>query len=167
MNPGGFSQGTIERFRHLAENAWDVLYRYRLTPTPGFDYLSPAVIRFDGYSPEEHAADPELVWRIVHPDDRPLLQAMLEKSSDAASELVTVRLRHKDGRTVWTEHRIIPVRDERGTVVAVEGIMRDVTERVVAYQTLEGRVEERTQELERRRKVMNWICILSSRVRLA
>ncbi len=153
MNPGGFSQGTIERFRHLAENAWDVLYRYRLTPTPGFDYLSPAVIRFDGYSPEEHAADPELVWRIVHPDDRPLLQAMLEKSSDAASELVTVRLRHKDGRTVWTEHRIIPVRDERGTVVAVEGIMRDVTERVVAYQTLEGRVEERTQELERRRKV--------------
>src|SRR3990172_12376283 len=153
MNPGGFSQGTIERFRHLAENAWDVLYRYRLIPTPGFDYLSPAVIRFDGYSPEEHAADPELVWKIVHPDDRPLIEAMLQQPSNAASDPVTVRFTHKDGRTVWTEHSVNPVRDARGTVVAIEGIMRDVTERVMAYQTLERRVEERTQELERRRKV--------------
>lgn len=149
----GLSERTIRRFRHLAENAWDAIYRYRLGPRPGFEYISPSVIRFDGFSPEEHYADPELVWRIVHPDDRPLIEAMLQQPSNAASDPVTVRFTHKDGRTVWTEHSVNPVRDARGTVVAVEGIMRDVTERVVAYHTLERRVEERTQELERRRKV--------------
>jgi len=149
----GLSESAIQRFRNLAENAWDVIYRYRVVPAPAFEYISPSVIRFDGFSPEEHYADPELVWRIVHPDDRSLIEAILQKPSNAASDPVTVRFRHKDGRMVWTEHSIIPVRDEHGVIVAVEGIMRDVTERVVAYQTLERRVEERTQELERRRKV--------------
>lgn len=148
----GLSEGTIRRIRRLAENAWDAIYRYRLVPTPAFDYISPSIARFDGYSPEEHYADPELVWRIVHPDDRPLIEAKLRQPSDATSDTVTVRFTHKDGRTVWTEHSIIPVRNARGKIVAVEGIMRDVTDRVAAYQTLERRVEERTLELERRRK---------------
>jgi PAS domain-containing protein len=29
-----------ERFRLLAENAQDLIYRYRLKPTPGFEYVS-------------------------------------------------------------------------------------------------------------------------------
>jgi PAS domain S-box-containing protein len=148
----GLTEGTIRRIRRLAENAWDAIYRYRVVPTPGFEYISPSVVRFDGYLPEEHYADPELVWRIVHPDDRQLIEARLRQPSDATSDTVTVRFTHKDGRTVWTEHSIIPVRNARGRIVAVEGIMRDVTDRVAAYQTLERRVEERTLELERRRK---------------
>jgi len=148
----GLSEGTIRRFRRLVENAWDAIYRYRLVPTPGFEYISPSVARFDGYSPEEHYADPDLVWRIVHPDDRPMIEAKLQQPSNTTTDPVTVRFTHRDGRTVWTEHSIIPVRNARGKVVAVEGIMRDVTDRVAAYQSLERRVEERTLELERRRK---------------
>ena len=30
-----------ERFRLLAENAQDIIFRYRLSPTPGFEYISP------------------------------------------------------------------------------------------------------------------------------
>jgi PAS domain S-box-containing protein len=152
LSQSGLSEGSIHRLWHLAENAWDVIYRYRVAPAPAFEYISPSVIRFNGYSPEEHYADPDLVWRIVDPDDRVLIERMLRQPANAASDPITVRFRHRDGRTVWTEHHITPVHDERGAIVAVEGIMRDVTDRMVAYQTLERRVEERTQELERRRR---------------
>jgi PAS domain-containing protein len=40
------------RFRRLAENAQDIIFRYRLKPTPGFEYVSPAVTRISGYTPE-------------------------------------------------------------------------------------------------------------------
>jgi PAS domain-containing protein len=52
-----------ERFRLLAENAQDLIYRYRLKPTLGFEYVSPSATAISGYTPEEHYADPELVLR--------------------------------------------------------------------------------------------------------
>ena len=45
------------RFRLLAENARDLVYRYRLLPTPGFEYVSPSATALTGYTPEEHYAD--------------------------------------------------------------------------------------------------------------
>jgi DNA-binding response OmpR family regulator len=66
-----------ERFRHLAENSADIICRFELKPTPHFAYVSLAVIRILGYAPEEHYADPELRLKIVHPEDRPLLEQCL------------------------------------------------------------------------------------------
>jgi diguanylate cyclase (GGDEF)-like protein len=34
----------------------------------------------------------------------------------------------RDGEQIWTEHRVVPLRDAHGTVVAIEGIARDVTQ---------------------------------------
>ncbi|HEY4718965.1 MAG TPA: response regulator, partial [Candidatus Methylomirabilis sp.] len=50
-----------ERFRLLAENAQDVIYRYRLSPPRGFEYMSPAGTAISGYTPEEFTADPDLL----------------------------------------------------------------------------------------------------------
>ena len=43
-----------ERFRLLVENAQDVVYRYRLSPDRGFEYVSPSVATVTGYTPEEY-----------------------------------------------------------------------------------------------------------------
>ncbi len=43
-----------ERYRFLAMNAKDLIYRYRLLPKPGFEYVSPAAVEMTGYTPEEH-----------------------------------------------------------------------------------------------------------------
>jgi PAS domain-containing protein len=48
------------RFRRLAEDAQDIVYRYRLRTTPAFEYVSPAATAITGYTPEEHYADPHL-----------------------------------------------------------------------------------------------------------
>ncbi len=122
-----------ERFRRLAENAQDVVYRYRLIPTPGFEYVSPAATTVTGYTPEEHYADPDLGFKIVHPDDRPLLEA-LGQSPAALAQPVVLRWRRKNGARIWAELQAVSIHDAAGNVVAIEGIARDITERMRAAQ---------------------------------
>lgn len=116
------------RFRRLAENAPDVIYRYRLTPTPGFEYVSPAVTALTGYTPEEHYSDPYLGFKLIHVDDRHYLESMMREVALMNAPL-TLRWVKKDGTVIWTEQRNLPVTDEDGNIIAVEGIARDVTER--------------------------------------
>ena len=115
------------RLRLILEHARDIVFRYRLHPTPGFEYVSPAVAALTGYTPEEHYADPDLGRKLVHPDDLPLLEAAL-RSPAASDAPVTVRWRRKDGGLLWTEQRNVAVLDRGGRLVAIEGIARDVTE---------------------------------------
>jgi PAS domain S-box-containing protein len=114
-----------ERFRLLAENAQDLIYRYRLKPTPGFEYVSPSATAITGYTPEEHYADPELRLKVAHPDDRHLIDDVV-RSPEA---LITIRWLRKDGGVIWIEQRTKSIYDETGELVAIEGIARDVTER--------------------------------------
>ncbi|MBC7220806.1 MEDS domain-containing protein [Candidatus Bipolaricaulota bacterium] len=117
-----------ERFRRLAENAPDLIYRYRLKPSPGFEYVSPSATRITGYTPEEHYADPELGLKLVHPDDRPVLEALRAGMGFLGSP-VQFRWVRKDGQIIWIEQISIPVYDEKGELVVMEGIARDITER--------------------------------------
>lgn len=114
------------RFRRLAENAHDLIYRYELDPVRGFSYVSQAVSHMLGYSPEEFYADPDIPRKLVHPDDLPIYDAARDQ---ATSQPSSWRWRHKDGHEVWTEHLRVPVFDETGAQVAFEGIVRDITER--------------------------------------
>src|SRR5215218_6021181 len=114
-----------ERFRLLAENAQDFIYRYQLKPTPGFEYVSPSATAIIGYTPEEHYADPELRFKLVHPDDRHLIDEALR----SPESLITIRWLRKDGGVIWIEQRTKAIYDGAGELVAIEGIARDVTER--------------------------------------
>ena len=127
-------QDSERRFRLLAENARDVVYRYRLRPTCGFEYVSPAATAVTGYTPEEHYADPDLRTRLVHPDDRAAFEAAQSGAADTG--LLVLRWIRKDGTVIWTEQQTVPVRDAAGDMVAVEGIVRDVTDRMEAQRAL-------------------------------
>ncbi|MCS7240565.1 MAG: PAS domain S-box protein, partial [Candidatus Bipolaricaulota bacterium] len=119
-------QESEARFRRLTENAPDLIYRYRLKPKPGFDYVNPAATRILGYTPEEHYADPDLGLKIAHPEDRPALEAM-RRGSGMFGQPLEIRFIHKDGHIIWTEHINIPVFDEKGELAAIEGIARDIS----------------------------------------
>jgi PAS domain S-box-containing protein len=139
------------RFRRLADNALDMIYRYRLLPTPGFEYVSPAATAITGFTPENFYADPSLGYKLIHPEDHGLIESL--KHPSASTIPLTARWMHKDGTVIWTSQQIVPIYDSEGNLVAIEGIVRDITERMQAYQMLEQRVEERTHEIERRRQV--------------
>jgi diguanylate cyclase (GGDEF)-like protein/PAS domain S-box-containing protein len=122
-----------ERFRLLAENAQDLIFRFRLKPTPGFEYVSPSATAMIGYTPEEHYADPKLGHKIVHPDDRHLIDEVLRQPESA----ITIRWLRKDGTVIWAEQHNKLIHDEAGELVAIEGISRDVTKRKTLEEQLE------------------------------
>ncbi len=126
-----------ERFLRLAENARDLIYRFDLAPKRGFAYVSPASTVITGYAPEEYYADPELGKKIVHPDD----MALVEEAANAktpTSQPLAVRWVRKDGQVIWTEQRVVPIVNQRGDLVSVEGIVRDVTARKQRERELEA-----------------------------
>ncbi|MEZ4639123.1 MAG: ATP-binding protein [Caldilineaceae bacterium] len=117
------------RFRRLAENAQDMIYRFRYQPAPGYEYVSPSAIRLTGYSPEDFYDDPMLGVRLVHPDDHRYLDPPITDAVGGAGPLL-IRWLHKDGRVLWIEQRNVIIYDDDGQMLALEGIARDVTKRV-------------------------------------
>lgn len=122
-------------FKLLAENAKDLIFRIALKPSMKFEYVSPSSLEITGYSPEEHYADPELGFKIVHPDDRQKLADLATIDRDIPGP-IRLRWIRKDGRIIWTEQLITLIRDEEGAVVAMEGVSRDITERVMVEEAL-------------------------------
>lgn len=142
-----------ERFRLLAENSEDLVFRYRFTPEPRFEYVSPSAAKIIGFSPEEHYDNPRIWIDLVHMDDRHLIEDMLKPDGEF-SRPTTVRMITKNGVTVWMEQRLVPIEDSEGTVVAIEGTIIDVTERIQAEQEL------KKSEAEYRKLVMTAPCVI-------
>ena len=124
-----------ETFRRLAENAEDLIYLYRLWPERKFEYVSPAATAMTGYTPDEHYANPDLGLQIVHTDDRAKLADISTGRIDPRQPLA-LRWVRKDGKVIWTEQRNIPITDASGRIVAVQGIARDITDRIVTEEKL-------------------------------
>jgi diguanylate cyclase (GGDEF)-like protein/PAS domain S-box-containing protein len=122
----------------LAENAQDLIFRYRIFPEPAFEFVSPASLAITGYTPDEFYAQPELIDRLVDPVERgPRLERMLSGRVEEAGDVEFVR---KDGSRIWAGQRLNSVRDASGEVIGVEGIIRDISERKAAELRLEYEV---------------------------
>jgi PAS domain S-box-containing protein len=117
------------QYRLLAENAVDVIYRYRLFPDAGFDYISPSALAITGYGQEEYYRDSKLARRIIHRQDRTLFKNFLRNPLLYVNFPLTLRLIRKDKSPIWIEGKTVPAYDESGRLSVIEGIVRDVTER--------------------------------------
>lgn len=126
-------------FRILAENAPDMLFRYRVKDSPGFEYVSPSAAALTGYAAAEFYANPALALTLLHPDDAPILADAIH--STAAGRFV-VRWITRDRRILHVDLRTSAILDREGATIAVEGIARDVTERVEAQATTQRLLEE-------------------------
>lgn len=151
-----------ERFRRLAENARDFIFRMSL-PEGGYEYASPAVEALSGYTPEELYRSPQLIRNIVHPDWRSYLEEQWSRLlSGEMPPVYEFAIHTKTGEMRWVNQRNILVRDEAGRVIALEGIVTDVTDRKKAEEELrrmneelEERVKKRTLELESKNKELD------------
>jgi PAS domain S-box-containing protein len=123
-----------KRFRLLAKNARDIIYRIITGPDPWYEYVSPAIETITGYSYDSFIADPRFAFSIVHPGDRGILADIL--AGKAFSEEVRIRWLHKNGSVIWMGEKNTPVYDENGTVIMIEGIARDISERMQVEEEL-------------------------------
>jgi len=120
-------------FRLFAENARDVIFRTRIVPDFCMEYISPAIERLVGYSPAHFLDDPGAALALVHPDDQATVMSAM--TGDVIEGPWLCRWVHRDGHIVWTDQQLVVVRDTNGVVTRVDGIARDVTDRVLAEES--------------------------------
>ena len=116
-----------ERFRRLAENAQDVIYRMSI-PDGKYEYISPAAVSVYGYPPQEWYDNPLLLQKILHPDWVPYFKAQWQNLINGhVPASYEYQILHKNGETRWIHQRNVVVRDSEGHIVAIEGVVSDVT----------------------------------------
>jgi len=114
------------RFRLLAEHVQDVVYYLSLKPKLEFDYISPSIEALTGYPADVVKRNPRLLLdRFLPPKTPPF--SRLQAGEMIPKEIY--RWQRPDGQEVWLEHQAVPVHDARGRVLALEGILRDITTR--------------------------------------
>lgn len=118
----------------------------------------PGCMGVTGFSDAEYEADPELWYRMIHPEDRlAVLNAAQQVLISKASQTFDHRIQHKNGSIIWVQTTLVPRIGPEGELLAYDGVITDITERKRAEEKvlrlneeLEQKVKERTNELERR-----------------
>lgn len=150
-----------ERYRRLTENSQDIIFRITL-PDRKFEYVSPAALALTGHAPEEFYQNAHLMQEIIHPDFREKFGFHWERMSKAdIPREYEYRIIHASGEPRWLHQRNTVVRNNAGHVVALEGIITDITDRKTTEIALK-RIEERYSLIADNTGDVIWILNLRS-----
>ncbi len=93
-------------------------------------FYTPAIRKITSYEPEDFLEDEELWGKIIHPDDVEFVgEKMDQLYGDPVRNLESLEYRIIDklGNVIWIENKITVLRDARGKIQKVFGIISDVT----------------------------------------
>ncbi len=120
-----------EKYRLIFESFHDVYYR---TDRDGIiTEISPSILNQAGFSPEEVIGHPVTDF-YESPHDRDALMAKLKEEGLAND--YELNLLSKDGRKIHTSVNARLLFDENHHLIGVEGVLRDITERKKAEESL-------------------------------
>lgn len=93
-------------------------------------FYTPSVKKITSYEPQEFLDDAELWGKIIHPDDVDFVGDKMDNLyGDPIRNLETLEYRIIDklGSVIWIENKITVVRDQKGKIQKVFGIISDVS----------------------------------------
>jgi PAS domain S-box-containing protein len=103
--------------------------------------MSPSVESISGYTAEELVnGDRDLAWKVIHPGDLGKAQEFLSDPKNIPYPML-LRWIHKNGSVVWTEQSVTPSLNAQGQMVSIQGVIRDVTDRILAEQRRQAQAE--------------------------
>jgi PAS domain S-box-containing protein len=125
-----------EKLRTVADFTYD--WEYWIDPEGRLVWVSPSSELTTGYKAEEFMADPELLKRIVHPDDQPLFDAHLQNIGEGSIEACEMdfRIVHRSGQILWISHFCVDIAKPDGTSLGRRASNRDITDRKLAEDNL-------------------------------
>jgi PAS domain S-box-containing protein len=128
------------KFRRLVEDASDMMSIWELDGT--VTYNSPSFQRLFGNDPAPYIG--RHFAGLVHPEDLAICQAANQRVVETGQSQSNVRFRHMhhDGSYRWISVNVSPIKNDAGEVVAMQGILRDVTESTRQAAILHDREEQ-------------------------
>ena len=125
-----------EKYRGLIEGLDEAVYRMSL-PDGKYEYMSPAAKKVFGYSAEKFIEDPLIIGKLVHPD---FAEYFEEKWADLIEGKVSPTYKYKildpEGNERWIVQSNTGIFDDRGNIIGIEGLCRDITKGVRAEEVL-------------------------------
>lgn len=123
----------------LLEGSKDVIYHFEIKPKQKFRYISPSIEKFLGEGVIKEAAERiHAAFERVHPDDYESLCKKLNDELDY-SKILIQRWKDNNGNYRWFEEHATPIY-EHGKLIAVQGIMRNIDEKMKLQWDLEYRI---------------------------
>ena len=135
-----------QRFRAIVETVPVVTYTAALDETSTTLYVSPQIEKRLGYSQQEYTSDPDLWYKLLHPEDRDrVIEEVTRARSWEEPFDIEYRMIRKDGDIIWFRDAGSLIRDEKGNPIVLQGAMFDITERKLAEEALrESEAKHRT-----------------------
>lgn len=123
-------------FRAVADFAQEFTYFRRLDGH--YEYVSPSCITLTGYSSNEFYSTPNLMDKLIHPDDLERWSTHIHSiNNQGQPESFDLRLITKNNETVWFNHTCGPVYNLSGSQIGVRSTNLDVSERKNVEQCIE------------------------------
>ena len=117
-----------EKYRMISDNSDDWLYW--VGPDGQLKYLSPAVERLTGYSPQEFISHPDLNYKIVLEADREKFKEHTRIiSQEGPPDQMEFRILAKNGEIRWINHSCSPMYTPEGAYMGRRVTNRNITER--------------------------------------
>jgi PAS domain S-box-containing protein len=143
------------RYKIVADNTYDWEYWFGMDGK--FVYCSPSCKEVSGYSPEELIENPDITWKMVHPDDIEIYKNHRETPAiEKAGKPIQFRIICKDGSIRWIGHICRPVFGKNGELLGTRGSNRDITIQTLAECKLRES-EEKYRELTESLADVIWI----------
>ncbi len=159
-----------ERHRMVSDLTTDLTCGVRVDDrgTPCIEWTTGSLHSSSGYSPDD-IRTPEQWAEVVHPEDLGQFQEFLHGALGGERRNTELRVRTRDGRTLWVALSVFPEHDaDTGRPTRLLGAVRDITARKLAEEQTRLSLEENRvllQELNHR--VKNNLQIITGLIEMA
>jgi len=124
-----------EKYQTVANYTYD--WEYWIDTNNNFAYVSPSSERITGYKPKEFYEDKNLMHKIIHPDDKGILEehkkSFIKKGIRSTLEF---RIITKNNKTEWIGHVCQNVFDKKGKFLGIRGNNRLITKRKLVQEQI-------------------------------
>ena len=126
-------------FNLLNKNTNDIFFKFDFIPKPSYVFISDSLYDVLGYQKKEFLNNPKFYEKIIFPDDKKKFIFSIndyEKFRATKRKTNTIRFYNKKKEIIWLETVYTPISDDKGNIISVIGISRDVSANKVTEQKL-------------------------------